>query len=216
MILKISPTRVALLNLKRELKVAEKGYNLLKDKRDGLMKVFLGVIRDAKALRASIEESSGDAFATYARASALIHTKNLRAAFMEPGVSFELDVRTSHIMSVPVPVFEIEKKGDPYVYGMLGSNADLDTSINRLDDVLTDIVRLAALEKTAERLAEEIERTRRRVSALENMRIPNLRDTIRFINQQLEERARDAVVSTMRVKAMILAKEASTEDADVR
>ncbi len=207
MILKISPTRVALLNLKRELKVAEKGYKLLKDKRDGLMKVFLAVIRDARALRADIEDRSGDAFAMYARASALIHTKNLQAAFLEPGVSFALEVSTAHVMSVPVPTFDIKKSGDPYAYGMLESNADLDASIERFDGVLTDIVRLAALEKTAERLAEEIERTRRRVSALENTRIPNLRDTIRFINQQLEERARDAVVSTMRVKAMILAKE---------
>ncbi|MBP9749493.1 MAG: V-type ATP synthase subunit D [Candidatus Pacebacteria bacterium] len=207
MIIKISPTRVALLNLKRELKVAEKGYKLLKDKRDGLMKVFLGVIRDARALRAAVEERSGDAFATYARASALMHAKNLNAAFLEPGVSFALNVRTTHVMSVPVPTFDIEKSGDPHAYGMLESNGDLDVSIERFDEVLTDIVRLAGLEKTAERLAEEIERTRRRVSALENTRMPNLRDTIRFINQQLEERARDAVVSTMRVKAMILAKE---------
>jgi V/A-type H+-transporting ATPase subunit D len=208
MILKVSPTRVTLLNLKKELKVAEKGYKLLKDKRDGLMKVFMSTIREARTLRADIEERLGDAFGTYARASALMHRKNVGVAFMFPGVSLSLDVKTRHVMSVPVPEFTVEKTGDPYAYGMLASNANLDTAIEKFDAVLTDIILLAALEKTAEQLAEEIERTRRRVSALENTRIPNLKDTIRFITQQLEERARDAVVSTMRVKAMILAKEA--------
>lgn len=211
MILKVSPTRVTLLNLKKELKVAQKGYKLLKDKRDGLMKVFMGVIREARALRSDIEDRLGDAFATYARASSLIHNKSLDTVFLEPGVTLRLDVETKHVMSVPVPTFTVEKEGDPYAYGMLESNGDLDTSIEKFDEVLADIIRLAGLEKTAEQLAEEIERTRRRVSALENTRIPNLQDTTRFITQQLEERARDAVVSTMRVKAMILAKEEAGE-----
>jgi len=211
MILKVSPTRITLLNLKKELKVAQKGYKLLKDKRDGLMKTFMQVIRDARTLRESIEERLGDAFETYAAASALIHKKSLDVAFMEPGVELSLAVDTKHIMSVPVPTFEVKKEGNPYAYGMLGSNAQLDASITKFDAVLEDIIRLAALEKTAAQLAEEIERTRRRVSALENTRIPNLEDTIRFITQQLEERARDAVVSTMRVKAMIVAKEEQGE-----
>jgi V/A-type H+-transporting ATPase subunit D len=207
MIIKVSPTRITLLTLKKELRVAEKGYKLLKDKRDGLMKTFMKVIREAKEKRASIEERLGDAFGTYAGASALMHKKNLDTAFLLPGVSLSLEVVTRHVMSVPVPEFTVHKEGSPFAYGMLESNGNLDTAIEKFDEVFVDIVALAGLEKTAEQLAEEIERTRRRVSALENTRIPNLKDTIRFITQQLEERARDAVVSTMRVKAMILAKE---------
>jgi len=114
-------------------------------------------------------------------------------------------------MSVPVPEFTIEKSGNAFAYGILETNGDLYTAIGKFDEVFADIIKLAELEKTAENLAEEIERTRRRVSALENTRIPNLNDTIRFITGQLEERARDAVVSTMRVKAMIIAKEKLAE-----
>jgi V/A-type H+-transporting ATPase subunit D len=207
MILKVNPTRINLLSLKKELKVAQKGYKLLKDKRDGLMKTFMKTIREARTLRESVEDRLGDAFATYTRASALIHEKTIDTAFMLPGVTTNLDVKIKTVMSVPVPEFTIEKEGNPFAYGILETNGDLDTAITQFDDVFADIIKLAELEKTAENLAEEIERTRRRVSALENTRIPNLKDTIRFITSQLEERARDAVVSTMRVKAMIVAKE---------
>ena len=207
MILKVNPTRIILLNLKKDLAVAEKGYKLLKDKRDGLMKKFMSTIRSARELRESVEERLGDAFATYTRASALIHEKTIDVAFMLPGITTKLDVKIKTVMSVPVPEFTIEKQGIAFAYGILETNGDLDTAIAKFDEVFADIVKLAELEKTAENLAEEIERTRRRVSALENTRIPNLNDTIHFITQQLEERARDAVVSTMRVKAMILEKE---------
>jgi len=211
MILKVNPTRITLLNLKKELKVAQKGYKLLKDKRDGLMKKFMSTIREARTLRESVEERLGDAFTAYTRASALIHEKTIDVAFMLPGVTTNLDVKVKTVMSVPVPEFTIEKTGNAFAYGILETNGDLDTAISKFDEVFADIIKLAELEKTAENLAEEIERTRRRVSALENTRIPNLNDTIRFITSQLEERARDAVVSTMRVKAMIIEKERLAE-----
>jgi V/A-type H+-transporting ATPase subunit D len=211
MILKVSPTRITLLNLKKELKVAKKGYKLLKDKRDGLMKLFMGTIREARDLRTSVEERLGDAFTAYTRASALIHEKTIDTAFMAPGVKLDLDVAVKSVMSVPVPQFSIKKEGNVFAYSMMDTNGDLDVAVQKFDEVFADIVRLASLEKTAENLADEIERTRRRVSALENTRIPNITDTIRFISGQLDERARDAVVSTMRVKAMIVAKEKGVE-----
>jgi V/A-type H+-transporting ATPase subunit D len=207
MILKVNPTRITLLRLKKERIVAEKGYKLLKDKRDGLMKNFMGVVREARELRESIEDRLGDAFNEYAIASSLLHDKTLSAAFLIPGVTTKLDVKVKSIMSVSVPQFKLEKTGSFFSYSILETTGDLDNALIRFEEVFTDIIKLAELEKTAENLAGEIERTRRRVSALENTRIPNLKDTIRFITQQLEERARDAVVSTMRVKAMIVAKE---------
>ncbi len=206
-ILKVNPTRITLLKLKKELAVARKGYKLLKDKRDGLMKNFMGIVRDARNLRESIESRLGDAFSEYAVASSLLHGKTLGAAFLLPGVQTELDVEVKSIMSVQVPKFTLKKEGSFFSYSMLDTTGDLDNALIRFEEVFTDIVKLAELEKTAENFAEEIERTRRRVSALENTRIPNLSDTIHFITGQLEERARDAVVSTMRVKAMILEKE---------
>ena len=207
MILKVSPTRIALLSLKKELKVARKGHKLLKDKRDGLVKKFMAIIFEAKSLRESVEARLGSAFDSYTRASGMASAAALNTAFMVPNAKVQLGVRVNSVMSVKVPVFTISKTGSAFSYGMFETTGDLDNAIVKFDEVFVDILRLAELEKTAENLAEEIEKTRRRVSALENVRIPNLNDTIKFITMQLDERARDAVVSTMRVKAMILAKE---------
>ncbi len=210
MILKVSPTRVSLLTLKKELKLAQKGHKLLKDKRDGLVKKFMAVIYEAKALRESVEVRLGSAFDSYTRASAMTASAALDTAFMAPNAKIDLDVKIQSVMSVKIPEFTVTKTGSAFSYGMLETTGDLDNAIVKFDEVFVDILRLAELEKTAEMLAEEIEKTRRRVSALENVRIPNLQDTIKFITMQLDERNRDAVVSTMRVKAMILAKEAET------
>lgn len=206
-LLKVNPTRIALLRLKKELKVAKKGHKLLKDKRDGLVKKFMTVIYEARDLRQSVESRLGSAFDSYSRASAMTTAATLDAAFLAPSAKVDLDVKVNSVMSVKIPEFTVEKEGSPFSYGLLETTGDLDNAIVKFDEVIVDILRLAALEKTAESLAEEIEKTRRRVSALENVRIPNLNDTIKFITMQLDERNRDAVVSTMRVKAMILAKE---------
>lgn len=206
-ILKVNPTRIALLRLKKELKVAQKGHKLLKDKRDGLVKKFMAVIYEARDLRLSVEERLGSAFDSYSRASAMTSASALDTAFLAPSAKIELGVKVNSVMSVKIPEFTVEKSGSAFSYGLYETTGDLDNAIVKFDDVFLDILRLAQLEKTAENLAEEIEKTRRRVSALENVRIPNLNDTIKFITMQLDERNRDAVVSVMRVKAMILAKE---------
>ena len=206
-ILKVSPTRIALLTLKKELKTAEKGHKLLKDKRDGLVKKFMEVIYEAKALRESVEGRLGSAFDSYTRASGMTAASALDTAFMTPNAKIDLQVEIKSVMSVKIPEFKIQKTGSAFSYGLLETTGDLDNAMVKFDEVFVDLLRLAELEKTAENLAEEIEKTRRRVSALENIRIPNLEDTIKFITMQLDERNRDAVVSTMRVKAMIMAKE---------
>ncbi len=207
MILKVSPTRVALLNLKKELKLAQKGHKLLKDKRDGLVKKFMEVIYDARDLRQKVEDKIGSAFGSYARAGGLTSDKVLQSAFIVPNAQIELDVHINNVMSVKVPEFKINKTGSAVSYSVFETTGDLDYAMTKFDEAFVDIVKLAGLEKTAENLAEEIEKTRRRVSALENIRIPDLEDTIKFITMQLDERNRDAVVSTMRVKAMITEKE---------
>lgn len=207
MILKVSPTRISLLNLKKELKVAKKGHKLLKDKRDGLIKKFMVVIYQARDLRRSVDLRLGSAFDSYQRSSALTPRQAQETALLVPNAKTALEVDVKTVMSVKIPEFKITKEGSAFSYGFLDASGDLDNAINKFDEVFVDIVRLAELEKTAENLADEIEKTRRRVSALENVMIPNLEETIKFITMQLDERARDAVVSTMRVKAMIVAKE---------
>lgn len=207
MILKVSPTRISLLNLKKELKVAKKGHKLLKDKRDGLIKKFMTIIFETRDLRKSVEERLGSAFDSYQRSSSMTPRLSQNVALMLPNAEINLEVGVKSVMSVKIPEFKISKNGSAFSYGFLETTGDLDNAIAKFDEVFVDIIRLAQLEKTAENLADEIEKTRRRVSALENVMIPNLEETIKFIAMQLDERARDAVVSTMRVKAMIVAKE---------
>jgi len=207
--MKISPTRINLLNLKKELKTAEKGYRLLKDKRDGLIKTFMAVIQETRDLRAKIEESLPQALRTYVEASSPIADKIHDIAFLLPNAECYLEVETRSVMSVPIPQFKLHRSGRAFAYGLLETSGELDNSLVQLETALPLLIRLAELEKTVENLAEEIERTRRRTSALENVRIPNLKNNIRFITQRLEEQARDATVSTMRIKAMIEAKEGS-------
>ena len=207
MMQKVNVTRVTLLRLKRELAIAKKGYKLLKDKRDGLMKQFMAIIRQARELRVDVERRLGSAFESAVRANVVMPSSVFESLALLPNAHVEVDVEVKNVMSVKVPVFQIEKKGNAFSYGFLDTTGDLDDAMRKLDDVFADIIRLAELEKNAELLAYEIERTRRRVSALEHLRIPQLEETIRFITLQLEERARDAVVATMRVKAMIVARE---------
>lgn len=207
MILKVSPTRISLLNLKKELGVAKKGHKLLKDKRDGLIKKFMAIIYETRDLRKSVEERLGMAFDSYQRSSATTSRIAREVALLTPNANISLEVNVKTVMSVKIPEFKISKEGSAFAYGFLDTSGDLDNAIVKFDEVFVDIMRLAGLEKSAENLAEEIEKTRRRVSSLENIMIPNLEETIKFIAMQLDERARDAVVSTMRVKAMIVAKE---------
>lgn len=209
MILKVNPTRIALLQLKKEHRVAKKGHKLLKDKRDGLVKKFMAIIYEAKTLRESVEERLGSAFDSYTRASAMSSAVALNTALLATTAKINLGVKINNVMSVRIPEFTVTKTGSAFAYGRLETTGDLDNAMIKFDTVFVDILKLAALEKAAESLAEEIEKTRRRVSALENIRIPNLEQTIKFITMQLDERNRDAVVSTMRVKAMIVAREES-------
>jgi len=204
-ILKVNPTRVNLLQLKKDLRIAKKGHKLLKDKRDGLMRRFMEVIHETYKLRGEIDNELREAFTHYTRGASFLTPKHLTSTFSMSNANAELTVSKKSIMSVPIPQFTMTQSGSIFSYGVLGTNGDIDRSIAQFQKSFPKLIKLAELEKTVENLANEIERTRRRTSALENMRIPNLSDTMRFINLRLEEQSRDTVVSTMRIKAMITA-----------
>ncbi|MEX0930340.1 MAG: V-type ATP synthase subunit D [Candidatus Paceibacterota bacterium] len=201
--IKVNPTRVNLLALKKRLKTAKKGHKLLKDKRDGLIQKFMQIIKETRELRREIDQKLGDALHTYVRGSSMISKKVLDVAFMVPASEVSLEVSTESVMAVSIPRFSVHKNGNGFSYGFLETNGDIDSAISRIDIVFPDLVKLAELEKTIENLADEIEKTRRRTNALENVMIPNLNSTIRYINTRLEEQQRDAVVSSMKVKEMI-------------
>ena len=194
---------MALLELKKKIKSAKRGHKLLKDKQDGLMQKFMEIIREAKRLRQEVEEKLGGAFKNFIRAGSLMSEEFLEGALLYSTAKTELTVKTKNVMSVRIPQFELKTEGDVITYGYLQTSGELDMSLQSFQDVFPLLVELAEVEKSAEALADELEKTRRRVNALEYRMIPDLEDTIKFIQMKLSEMERSSIVNTMAVKAKI-------------
>jgi V/A-type H+-transporting ATPase subunit D len=208
-VLKVNPTRVNLLSLRKRVKTAQRGHKLLKDKRDGLMKQFMEIIRETRTLRQEVEAEIGDVFRYFLQAGAVMSPGALEAAFLSSTAKLELDVKTKNVMSVRIPQFDAEFSGKTIGFTTVGTASSLEVALEKLQELFPKLLRLAEMEKAAEALADEIEKTRRRVNTLEHRMIPDLKDTVRFITMKLEESARDSLVSVMRIKSMIEAKEAA-------
>ena len=206
--LRVNPTRMEMKRIQTRYQTARKGHKLLKDKRDELMKQFLEVVREDKALRERVEEALGKVYQSFTVASALSSPKMLEEALICPKKEGELSVEYKNIMSVTVPEFHLrvhaEGGSDSYNYGMAFTSGELDSSLRELNDILEDLIRLAELEKTAQLLAEEIERTRRRVNALEYILMPQYLATIKTIKMKLDENERGNTTRLMKVKDMML------------
>lgn len=197
-----NPTKMALLELKNKHKRAKKGHKLLKDKQEGLMAAFMEVIRDVQRLRKQVEEELGRVFQNLLIASAVIpHPEYIESALLDPTTKIELDVETQNIMSVKLAEIKAKVEGNVLGYGFNATSGELDTALLSLREILPLLIQLAVLEKKAERMADELEKTRRRVNALEHVMIPNLQDTMKYIDQVLEEGARMEKIVSMIVKA---------------
>ncbi len=201
--LNINPTRMELLKLKRRLKTAERGYKLLKDKRDGLMKEFMAIIRRAKEYRVKTETTLGQGFKSFVFASADMRPEMLNETLAVPSKKIALEAITKNVMSVNIPQFAYKEEGDPFCYSLLSTPADLDTAILIFSEALKDMVKLAEVEHSARLLADEIEKTRRRVNALEYVFIPNIKETIKYIEAKLAEQERGVLITLMKVKEKI-------------
>ena len=210
----INPTRMELNRLKGRLKTATRGHKLLKDKRDELMKQFLEIVRRNRALRKKVEQGLEEANAAFTVASALMSPEMLEQALLYPKQSVELDMTFQNIMSVNVPRYAFhtrnEDPGEIYPYGFDQTSGELDAALESLSNVFRDMLELAEVEKTMQLLAEDIEKTRRRVNALEYVMIPDFQQKIRYISMKLEENERGNITRLMKVKDMIL-KEAIEE-----
>lgn len=206
----VTPTRMVLNQLKGRLKTARRGHKLLKDKRDELMRQFLDVVRRNKALRTKVEEGMTAAFASLTVASAIMSPEMLEQALLYPRQSVELGMSFKNIMSVNVPLYDFKtKNNDPseiYPYGFAQTSGELDDALEKLAQVFRDMLELAQVEKTMQLLAEEIEKTRRRVNALEYVMIPELSQNIRYITMKLAENENATKVRLLKVKDMILEK----------
>lgn len=206
--LNVNPTRMVLTSLKRRLKTARRGHKLLKDKRDELMKKFLDIVRENRKEREIVEKLLMDVQSRFVLARALMSEEMLEEALMYPKQKVSLKTSTRNIMSVDVPVLEFtteeSAEEDIFPYGFSNTSGELDGAIQALSEALPHMLRLAELEKSAQLLSDEIEKTRRRVNALEYVLIPNLEETIKYIVMKLDENERGNLTRLMKVKDMML------------
>lgn len=207
----VTPTRMVLNQLKGRLKTARRGHKLLKDKRDELMRQFMDVVKLNKELRLKVEEGMTGAFASLTVASTIMSPEMLEQALLYPRQSVELGMSYKNIMSVNVPVYSFRtKNNDPseiYPYGFAQTSGELDDALEKLAKVFEDMLELAQVEKTMQLLAEEIEKTRRRVNALEYVMIPEMEENIKYISMKLDENERNNTIRLMKVKDMMLQEE---------
>ncbi len=199
---------MVLNQLKGRLKTARRGHKLLKDKRDELMRQFMDVVKRNKALRIRVEEGLTAAFASLQVASSIMSPEMMEQALLYPRQSVELGMTYKNIMSVNVPRYSFRTKNDDpsevYPYGFAQTSGELDDALEKLSLVFKDMLELAEVEKTMQLLAEEIEKTRRRVNALEYVMIPELEGNIKYISMKLEENENATKVRLLKVKEMVL------------
>jgi len=196
-----------LTRLKQRLRTATRGHKLLKDKRDELMKQFLELVRKNKELREKVEGMIMNIHNSFTIASAVMSPENLEESLMTPKQSINVKVTEKNIMSVNVPQFEFKMQNDTseiFPYGFNFTSGELDTAVETLNGVLPYMLELAQMEKASQLLADEIEKTRRRVNALEYVMIPQLNETIRYIRMKLDENERGNLTRLMKVKDMML------------
>lgn len=204
--LNVKPTRMELASLKERLELSTRGHKLLKDKQDELMRRFIILIKKNNNLRDEVEAELVESMKEFVVAKSLINESFIEELFVGTETNVELDIQEKNVMSVIVPemnfnVKEAEVSSDVQ-YGYLNSSSEMDDAIERIEDVLPKLLELSEIEKTCQLMADEIEKTRRRVNALEYRMIPQLQETIRYIQMKLEENERSAIVRMMKVKDM--------------
>lgn len=210
-VLNVNPTRMELTRLKKQLSTALRGHKLLKDKRDELMRQFLDMIRETKALRERFEEQLNAVNANFVLASSVMSKEALDTALLAPKQEVYLETSTRNVMSVDIPVYNIKtrtsEQSDIFSYGFASTSFELDDAVEGLSELLPTMLELAEKEKSVKLMADEIEKTRRRVNALEHVLIPRYQDTIHFISMKLEESERSSRARLMKVKDMMIAEQ---------
>ena len=209
--LNVNPTRMELSRLKIRLKTAVRGHKLLKDKQDELMRQFIDMIKKNKKLREKVEEMLQNSFKDFLLSRGVMSDEMLENAIAYPKEKIGVEVKKKNIMSVNVPqmTFVRENEGNQgmiYPYGYAQTSADLDDAIDGLNSVMDNLLELAEVEKACQLMADEVEKTRRRVNALEYMTRPQLQETIRFIQMKLDENERSSITRLMKVKDMMAEK----------
>ena len=204
----VNPTRMELTKQKKKLQTAVRGHKLLKDKRDELMRQFLDLVRENMELRLKVEENIRSANTNFVIARAGMSEAALKTALLAPKQEVYVEADKQNVMSVDIPVLTSRTKtadaNDMYSYGFAFTSCDLDDAVKSLADVLPDMIRLAEVEKSCQLMSAEIEKTRRRVNALEHVIIPEAQANIKYITMKLDENERSTQIRLMKVKDMML------------
>ena len=207
-VMNVNPTRMELSNLKKKLVTARRGHKLLNDKRDELMRQFMLLIRQNQELRIEAETAVKEANKHMAEARSMTDSRVIETAFILPKQHVELEIKQKNVMSVIIPEyvthFKSSDSSDIYRYGYMDTNGELDAAVKSLSDVFPKLIRLAEIEKSCQLMAAEIEKTRRRVNALEHVMIPRYEETIRYITMKLDENERSTTTRLMKVKDMMI------------
>lgn len=205
--IRVSPTRMELSKLKKRVAIATRGHKLLKDKQDELIKKFVDLVRRNKELREQVEKELTSSLQDFVMARALMPEEILEESLMYPIASVDLEIGRQNIMSVIVPTItsgQTEEDKNVYSYGFANTSGQLDDAISILSGVLSKMLELSEVEKTCQLMAVEIEKTRRRVNALEHIMIPQMTEAIKYITMKLEENERGNITRLMKIKDMVM------------
>lgn len=208
-VLNVNLTRVESMNMKRSLKTAQRGHKLLKDKLDELIKKLLELVKQNQELRKEVDKMLETAYQNFMLAEAVISEEYLAESLIIPSKSAQIEISEANVMSVKIPKYKIDLKensSNNAIYGFAYTTSELDNSIEKFSEATESLLRLAENEKAINLIAQEIEKTRRRVNALENVMIPNYKDTIKYIGMKLEENERANTSRLMKVKEIITKK----------
>ena len=203
-IMNVNPTRMEMKRLQQRLKTASRGHKLLKDKTDEMIRRFIAVAEENKRLRGETEKELASALVSFAQARANTDSRVVEEAILMPSRALKITTSSRKIMGINVPSIEVEDNGgELYPYSFLTVTEQLDNAVRGLNAVVIKLIKLAETEKACNMLAEEIEKNKRRVNALENIMIPQLTETIKYIKMKLDESERSATVRLMKVKDML-------------
>jgi V/A-type H+-transporting ATPase subunit D len=203
--LEVSPTRMELLKLKRRTVVAKRGHKLLKDKQYELIRRLLELVKTVKELRERVDREIAEASGKFAFARASMDPEEVEEAFLIPTKQISTKVTTKRLMTVSIPSFEEKISGEMIPYSFATTSAELDVALLAIEKALSSLMELAEKEKGLQLLADEIEKTRRRVNALEYVLIPELEETVKYISMKLSEMERGDLMRLMRIKDIVRA-----------